>query len=84
MTNWIDSWLQTSSLEGFPVYVRSTPASGQSVPDEPWANEGAAESLDYLIPLVDAAMVPDIAWHDDLARLADRCLPRGREMSKDG
>lgn len=75
LTDWIYSWFRTSTLEGIPVYVRSHPASGQRVPDDPWTDGEAPPSLDYLIPLVDAAMVRDVAWHDYLERLADGCLP---------
>jgi hypothetical protein len=51
--------------------VRSAPAPGELTPPPPAADKGV---LECLIPLVDAQMVRDVAWHDYLGDLAAQCL----------
>ena len=71
LTDRIYEWFRMPNLEGIPVYVRSLPRAGKLVPGEP---DGREISLEYLIPLVDAHMVRDPAWHDYLRNLAKKCL----------
>ncbi len=71
LTDSIYEWFRLANLEGIPVYVRSTPPPGRLVPLAPDADSGV---LECLIPLVDAYMVRDVAWHDYLAMLAEKSL----------
>jgi SLOG cluster2/TIR domain len=72
LTDYIYDWFRLPSLEGVPVYLRSAPAPGERFPAPP-KGDGV---LEYLIPLVDANMVRDVAWHDYLGSLAQdpKCL----------
>ena len=71
LTDFIYDWFRLRSLEGIPVYLRSAALPGMRVPSPPNGGEGV---LEYLIPLVDANLVRDAAWHDYLEDLAQRCL----------
>ena len=71
LTDYIYDWFRLRSLEGIPVYLRSAAPPGKRVPSLPNGGEGV---LEYLIPLVDANLVRDAAWHDYLEDLAQRCL----------
>lgn len=68
----IYEWFRLSSLEGIPVYLRSVAPKGQKCPIQP---EGSLkdERVQYLIPLIDAHLVRDPAWHDYLKEIAKRC-----------
>jgi len=79
LTNEIYAWFRRPNLEGIPVYIRSQPAIGKKVPADP---QGKEESLEYLIPLVDANLVRDVAWHDYLLKLASQCLPDDSDDTK--
>jgi hypothetical protein len=72
LTDYIYDWFRLPSLEGVPVYLRSAPAPGERWPALP-KGDGV---LEYLIPLVDANLVRDVAWHDYLGALAQdpKCL----------
>jgi SLOG cluster2/TIR domain len=72
LTDYIYDWFRLPSLEGVPVYLRSAPAPGERWPALP-KGDGV---LEYLIPLVDAHLVRDVAWHDYLGGLAQdpKCL----------
>ena len=71
LTDYIYDWFRLPSLEGIPVYLRSAAPPGALVPSQPNGGEGI---LEYLIPLVDANLVRDVAWHDYLEDLANNCL----------
>ncbi len=71
LTDHIYDWFRMPTLEGIPVYIRSHPQSNKKVPILP---QGKSESLEYLIPLVDAYMVRDASWQDYILRLAKGCL----------
>ena len=70
LTNYIYDWFRLPSLEGIPVYLRSEAPPGQLIPADLANGEGV---LNYLIPLIDANLVRDVAWHDYLERLASDC-----------
>lgn len=64
LTDRIYDWFRLLNLEGIPVYVRSANEPGGLHPPMP-----AGGALEYLVPLVDAEMVRDPAWHDYLMKL---------------
>lgn len=70
LTNRIYDWFRMPSLEGIPVYIRSLPPAGEQVPILPDEKDPC---LSYLVPLVDAHMVRDAAWHDYLVTLINKC-----------
>jgi SLOG cluster2/TIR domain len=72
LTDYIYDWFRLPSLDGVPVYLRSAPAPSKPLPDPP-KGDGV---LEYLIPLVDAHLVRDVAWHDYLESLVEdpKCL----------
>ena len=72
LTDYIYDWFRLPSLDGVSVYLRSAPAPGKPLPDPP-KGDGV---LEYLIPLVDAHLVRDVAWHDYLESLVEdpKCL----------
>jgi hypothetical protein len=71
LTDYIYEWFRLPSLEGIPVYLRSAAAAQERVPSRP---DEDVDVLGYLIPLIDANLVRDVAWHDYLGKLADKCL----------
>ena len=71
LTDYIYDWFRLPNLEGIPVYLRSAGPPGMRVPSLPNGGQGV---LEYLIPLIDANLVRDVAWHDYLEGLAQRCL----------
>ena len=71
LADYIYDWFRLANLEGIPVYVRSTPPHGARVPLPP---ASTADALECMIPLVDAQMVRDVAWHDYLGDLAAKSL----------
>ena len=72
LTDKIYDWFRMRNMEGIPVYIRSQPMKGKLVPEEP---QGKSDALEYLVPLVDAHMVRDPAWHLYLQDLTKQCLP---------
>lgn len=81
LTDKIYDWFRMPNLEGIPVYVRSQPRQGKLVPDQPI---GRGKTLEYLVPLVDAHMVRDAAWHDYLQKLTQHCLPEEKREETKG
>lgn len=81
LTDHIYEWFRLPSLEGIPVYVRSAPAKDSATPCEIADSPGV---LNYLILLVDAHMVRDMAWQQYLDRLARQCQETGRSSSATG
>ncbi len=77
LTDRIYDWFRMRNMEGIPVYIRSQPMKDKRVPEEP---EGKSVALEYLVPLVDAHMVRDAAWHHYLQNLTEKCLD---EKTKD-
>jgi hypothetical protein len=71
LRDYVYDWFRLPSLEGIPVYLRSAAPPGKQVPLPPNDGKGV---LEYLIPLIDANLVRDVAWHDYLEDLAKRCL----------
>lgn len=69
----IYEWFRLPSLEGIPVYVRSVEAApGKGRPLLPHGSP-ADDAVQYFVPLVDAHLVRDPAWHDYLAEIAGMC-----------
>lgn len=65
-------WFRLPGLEGIPLYLRSRPVKGRKHPLPP---DGKPEDkrVQYFIPLIDAHMVRDPAWHNYLAKIAEQC-----------
>lgn len=78
LTNRIYEWFRLPSLEGIPVYVRTSPETGSDRPAMPSRKPGE-QCLEYIVPLVDAHMVRDPVWHAYLADIAKGCGERDQE-----
>jgi TIR domain len=77
----IYEWFRLPSLEGIPVYLRSMPAKGRKHPLPP-DGKLTDERVQYFIPLIDAHMVRDPAWHDYLTEIATQCADSARRSPK--
>lgn len=64
----IHRWFRLESLEGIPVFFRSTAALGQSLP----LPISADCPLNYVLPLVEANMVADPDWRGYVLRMMDQ------------
>lgn len=73
----IYEWFRLPNLEGIPVYLRSRPVKGRKHPLPP-DGKLADKRVQYFIPLIDAHMVRDPAWHDYLMEIATQCAASAR------
>jgi hypothetical protein len=80
----IYDWFRLTSLQGIPVYVRSVAAGPDGKPPLPGSGGPDRNVLEYLIPLIDAHLVREPAWHDYLMELADECRQSGRDTRHPG
>ena len=83
LTNRIYDWFRLPSLEGIPVYIRSSPNPDTGRPDMPKRQPGE-QCVEYIVPLVDAHMVRDPVWHKYLADIAQNCLLSEKEGESGG
>jgi hypothetical protein len=66
MARRIYDWFRLETMEGIPVYFRSSNSPGKSEP----ASITRDCAINYIIPLVDANMVASPAWRSYVARFA--------------